>query len=414
MKKVIFAFALMATSAIHAQKSVNSPYSYYGLGDRNFSGNAENALMGGISAATDSTRVDVRNPASLGRLGLTTFSVGFTSHFRTISTHSNSERLKTSSIDYISLSFPVYKKIGVSAGLAPYSSTGYKLSSIENNITQTFEGVGGLNKLYLSAGYEIINNLRIGAGISANFGKVELENITKNTNVLYATRENSKSIYRGIDFNLGVQYDTQITEKHQLMTGFAYQPKSNLKATNERSMSLLHYTESGILVKDSQRVDLGNSATTTLIVPSQMTLALGVGEKQKWFAGTDYTMINNNEFHNPFITSDFVTYNQGYKIAVGGFYIPQLNSFTSFWKRTTYRLGFYFEETGIILNNQKIDDMGVTFGASLPIKGFSSLTIGGQWGRRGTKNQNLVKENYFGIKIGLSLNDRWFQKSKYN
>jgi hypothetical protein len=45
---------------------------------------------------------------------------------------------------------------------------------------------------------------------------------------------------------------------------------------------------------------------------------------------------------------------------------------------------------------------------------FSNLNIGFEFGSRGTTAAQLVKENYFGIKIGLSLNDQWFIKRVIN
>jgi len=35
-------------------------------------------------------------------------------------------------------------------------------------------------------------------------------------------------------------------------------------------------------------------------------------------------------------------------------------------------------------------------------------------GKRGTTDQNLVKENFVNFQLSLSLNDRWFIKRKYN
>jgi hypothetical protein len=34
-------------------------------------------------------------------------------------------------------------------------------------------------------------------------------------------------------------------------------------------------------------------------------------------------------------------------------------------------------------------------------------------GSRGTLNNNLIKENYGKIKLGINLNSSWFQKRKY-
>jgi hypothetical protein len=50
----------------------------------------------------------------------------------------------------------------------------------------------------------------------------------------------------------------------------------------------------------------------------------------------------------------------------------------------------------------------------LPFQGFSNINLGFEVGRRGTTNAGLIQEDFFSIRLGLSLNDRWFVKNKYN
>ncbi|MDO4880128.1 MAG: hypothetical protein Q3983_02515 [Capnocytophaga sp.] len=418
-KNLLFIFVLFLSIFVYSQKGTNSPYSYYGLGTIRFSGNTENALMGGITAYSDSTRVDVRNPASLGKLLFTTYSLGLGADFRTMKTNTTSYSTKTTTIDYLALSFPVYKKVGVSLGLYPYSSVGYKLSSQENrngdNQILTFEGNGGLNRVYIATGYEIYEGLRIGAGVYFNFGKTDIENLHQVQGGTYLTREQNSSSLRGTNFNFGAEYERKISDKLTLSTTFSYLPKATITSTNSRSLSTLQYNSQGnLLVKESQTIDLGNDEKTNLVIPSQFNIGAGVGENQNWFAAVDYTLINNNEYSNPFITSTFVEYKKGYRVSLGGFYLPDYKSFTSYWKRVVYRLGFHYENTGISLKNEDITDFGISFGVSLPVRGFSNVTVGAIYGKKGTLAQNLVKENYIALKIALTLNDKWFQKSKYN
>lgn len=414
MKKIIVLFALCVVGNVFGQKSVNSPYSYYGLGETRFGGNTENMLMGGVSSFADSTRVDVRNPASLGKLLLTAFSFGYTNDFRTLKTNESSQRVSTSAVDYVALSFPVYKNFGVSVGLSPYSSVGYKLASIQPDLVQTLEGKGNLNRVYLATGYQIVKGLRLGAGMYFNFGKTEINNFSKPSDALYTTGEYSSSIYRGVNFNFGSQYDYKISNRLFATFSLAYTSQSTIKSTNSRTLSVLQNTDSGTIVKDTQSVNLGELAKTDLVIPSQFTFGLGIGNQTKWFIGVDYSVVNNDEFSNPFMSSGIVSYEKGYKYAIGGFFVPQMSSFTNYWKRVTYRAGFYYENTGITLNNEKINDFGMSFGVSLPVRGVSNVSVGALLGSKGTKNQNLVKENYIGLKIGFTLNDKWFQKSKYN
>jgi hypothetical protein len=73
----------------------------------------------------------------------------------------------------------------------------------------------------------------------------------------------------------------------------------------------------------------------------------------------------------------------------------------------------------MVINNTEINNFGITFGVGLPLAsgnnvGFSNINLGFEVGNRGTTDANLIKENYFKVNIGLSLNDRWFVKRKIN
>ena len=81
----------------------------------------------------------------------------------------------------------------------------------------------------------------------------------------------------------------------------------------------------------------------------------------------------------------------------------------------TYRAGLHFENTGLEINNETINEFGISFGLGLPVGNvFSNANIGFEIGKRGTTRANLVQENFMNLQLSLSLNDRWFQKRKYN
>jgi hypothetical protein len=74
-----------------------------------------------------------------------------------------------------------------------------------------------------------------------------------------------------------------------------------------------------------------------------------------------------------------------------------------------------FEETGINIRGEDVNEFGISFGAGLPVgRLFSNINIGFEFGRRGTTNNGLVQENFFNTFVSLSLNDRWFKKRYYD
>ena len=100
---------------------------------------------------------------------------------------------------------------------------------------------------------------------------------------------------------------------------------------------------------------------------------------------------------------------------IGGFVIPNYRSFNSYWSRVVYRAGARFENTGLKINGESINEFGISFGVGLPMgRLLSNTNIGFEYGQLGTTNADLVQENFFNVQISLSLNDRWFQKRKLN
>jgi hypothetical protein len=71
-----------------------------------------------------------------------------------------------------------------------------------------------------------------------------------------------------------------------------------------------------------------------------------------------------------------------------------------------------YEKTGLVVNGESINDVGLTLGLGLPITGLSNVNIGFELGKRYYIG-GLVQENYANISIGFSLNDKWFVQRKF-
>lgn len=419
-KSFITILILFVSLMSFGQRTTNSPYSYYGIGELNFAGNAEERFMGRLGVHADSIRLNMQNPASLAKLQYTAFTAGFSLKSNQITSKSGTEKTQSSAVDYVALGFPIYKNLGLSFGLLPYSSVGYKFSSLSTGNSpkkyNRFEGSGGVNQLFTSLGYTLYKGLSVGASAKIFFGNTQMTTYELKENVELFTSENNQSTLRGAALSLGLYYEKPVTKHLEVNASLVYTPQTKLNSNNTRSISTGNFASNGsVVIRDNINIDLNalNLSSTKITLPSQLELGLGLGQKRKWFAGIEYTHISSEKFSNPLITSNKVTYENGYQVAIGGFFIPQYNSFSSYWKRVVYRAGVHYEKTGILLNNESITDFGISFGASLPVKGFSNATIGFETGKRGTLSQNLVKENYFNLRIGFTLNDKWFQKTKY-
>ena len=74
---------------------------------------------------------------------------------------------------------------------------------------------------------------------------------------------------------------------------------------------------------------------TDLILPSKFSFGAGIGEPRKWFVGAEYTSQKTSNFSNALYSSSATTYEDASTISLGGFYIPNYNTFNGYFKRAS-------------------------------------------------------------------------------
>lgn len=413
IKKIGIIIVVLTTSLSYAQQSGSpSPYSFYGIGTQQFRGTTENRAMGGLSVFSDSLHFNLRNPASLAKTRFVTFTVGGSQDEVRLEDNNNSSNGSNSSLDYIALRFPVAKNIGVSFGLIPVTSVGYQLDQSTDDVLDQFTGTGGLNRVFVSAGFKPIKGLSVGVSGEYNFGNIQNETFQSLEGVELGIREGNRSNLFGFTFNLGAQYEFDISNSLKFHSSVSYIPNTTINSENSREIASLQFND--LVIAEIDLVDI-IVPDSDFDFPSALTLGVGVGQKDKWFFGGEYTNQANSSFTNRSFTLDNASFEDATQVRLGGFYIPDHTSISSYFKKITYRAGVRFEETGLVISNESIDEFGISFGVGLPAgRILSNINIGFEYTQRGTTNANLVQENIFNFNISASLNDIWFLKSKFN
>mgnify|MGYP000278815607 CR=1 FL=1 len=407
IKKIIISACLFLSLVSFAQEGTASPYSFYGIGDVRFKGASENRSMAGLSIAPDSIHINLQNPAGYSDLKLTSFALGGTYNTTSQKTDSKSGSARRTTLDYLAVGLPL-GKLGMGFGLIPYSSVGYKIKTVNlDGISTILDGSGGMNKVFLGLGYKLGANLSLGADAQYNFGKIKTSSFIIDSDIANGTSEVNSSVLSGINFNLGLMYQSKITKKMSLYSSLSYTAESTLvsKSTREISNSI----DDPYTLEDARSLKL----------PSKLSFGAGLGENRKWLIGAEVSLQSTGNvvnFYNEVNNSAYnVVYGKSSKYAIGGYFIPNYKSYTSYAKRITYRGGLKYEKTGLIVNSKSINDMGLTLGIGMPLSGtFSNINFGFELGKKGTTTANLVQENYANLNVGFSLNEKWFEKRKYN
>ena len=418
MKYIYLIIFLAGSPFIFAQSNTSSPYSIGGLGEIAFKGNAINRLMGELDIVSDSLHANLNNPASLGDLKLVTYSLGLNYKSTKLSSSASNESVTSASIDYLVVAIPT-KKFTFGFGILPATSVGYRLQSVIegddiNNVVNRNEGFGGLNQTFLSIGFKVFEFLNFGVSANYNFGKITNESSRQEQNIDFGTFFTKTSSLAGFNYRFATQLKIPLTSKARLDAMAYYVPNNSLTATNES----VYFTRSVTTqdLGDFENVDLAaiNLDETTISLGNQYSFGLGITKDKKWFVGGQYSRRNSADYVNNFISLDNITYANGSRLSFGGFYLPDYSSITSYWKRIVYRAGVRFEDTGVLFNNQPLKETGISFGVSLPMAGFSNANIGFEFGKRGSQDNGLIQESYWNLIVGLSLNDIWFIKRKFN
>ncbi|GFD74059.1 membrane protein [Alteromonas sp. KUL156] len=419
IKRFILGVFVLTSSVIIAQRNSASPYSYFGIGESFEAVTVEQASMGGIGVAMkDYHHLNFTNPASNADLKAATYAIGGSLTFLTVKEQNASQTGNSTNLRYISLGFPVGKNAGLSIGLQPFSSVGYSLLNDENadNVT-LFTGEGGANKIYASYGMYVYKGLSIGAEAGFIFGSIDNSVLNQRADVALATKHEESFNLRGGQFKLGIQYKTELKNKLQLSTGASFILSTDLSAKGSEKMYSLSFNGSG---QEVPRNELFNRTLNgNISMPLKSIYGFGLGKENKWYVGINQEFQTALESNSVFIADGSShKYEDSNKFAIGGYFIPKINSISSYWDRVTYRAGLRFEDTGLLVkttdNFTSVKDFGINVGLGLPLpRQLSNVNIGFEYGQRGTTNNNLIKEDYFNVRLSLSLNSiKWFQKTR--
>ncbi len=431
IKAVFVAFLLAFSATANAQTTVQSPYSKAGIGNLKRSVLPNQRAMGGIGAgvfrSSHINNINMLNPASYAGIYLTTLDIGVSGSSSNIVTDNLKENSFNSSLSHVAMAFPVSAKSAFSIGLVPYSELGYDFKNtveIGNSSDNTktadyiYSGEGGLSKAYLGYGVQFGDHFRIGANAEYLFGNLIQSRSTEYVDVDGAinSRNQVKNSVYGFNFSYGVQYDFRLGSKTSLVLG--YSGASSSKLNSERS----HYAT--IYYKDSQgneqsaldTLDLTENGKTNLKLPLQHTFGFTLQRENKWLFGADYRMGKWSQ-----LSIDNVNQNlhDTYGVSVGGQFTPDITAINGYFKRVDYRFGFAYDKTYVQINGQDIKQTAVTFGLGLPLSSYArssfyKMNVSAEVGRRGKVANGLIQERYVTFHLGFMLNDKWFQRFKFD
>jgi hypothetical protein len=321
-------------------------------------------------------------------------------------------------LNYLAMGFPIkMKKWATSISVMPYTNVNYKLSYTQEIINSpatvqvTEEGTGGINQFSWAHGVAITRNISVGARLNYLFSSIErsfdnyLADVPITSGIVIPTIHTRQNFS---DFNftggISIRKDSISSHNYRLNFGAVYDFKGNIRTRYYEAIELR--TSRAIL--DT----LANNTIRTTTLPQTLTAGLSFGKPEYWTIAADVAWLDYAQYKD--INGNSENASTGWRIAAGAEVTPNPTSLSSYLKRITLRAGVSYDKYPYLVNGNSVTDFGINFGFSTPVSRVSSLDFGFKTGRRGDINKNIVEEKYFKIYFGVTFNDQWFIKRKFD
>ena len=390
----------------------NRQYSMYGYGLLSDRATSMQRQMGSIGYAMHSGRqINVMNPASYASVDSLTFLFDMGADMTILWQKQDDikERSFGGGLDYITMQFPIWKYIGASIGLVPYSYVGYAFGADIDHGAMTNQGEGGINQAYLGlAG--TYGGFSLGFNVSYDFGNI--------INDVFSTPETSgQTLFEHVmqirdwDLVLGAQYTAKVSRDERLNLGLTFSPK---KTMHGKTWATLQETS-----RDSE-------ADTIAFMNMKgkyyrpMSIGAGIGfvheRNSRWMVEFDFTYQEwSKALYSPLYSLNNpdnqvfqgMNFRNRTKFAFGGEFVPKIRG--SYWERLAYRAGAYYNNDYLNIQGNHLREFGVSAGVGfITPEGKTMINVGLEYKHRQAYPNSLITENFFNITLGVNFNELWF------
>lgn len=417
-KKIIASFLLAAmTVSTYAQSGTNSAYSQYGFGVLADQSLSANRGMNGVGLAMrQGNRANVLNPASYSAVDSITmiFDMGLAGQITNIKEGKNSVNANNASFEYAVGSFRLLKNVGFTFGIIPFSNVGYNyaheqyLDETNGTMTTTMKGSGGLRQVFIGAGWRFLKPLSVGFNLSYLWGSIDRTVTSSSTVDMYNLQKTYSASVRNYKLDFGLQWQQRLSKTDDVTLGVTIGLGHKLGAdptlvvaNTSTSQSTTYTIKNGLKLPMTYAAGVAWQHRHSLLIEADVKM-------QKW-GSTEFPVYENNDYQ---LKSGILK--DRYEVRAGAEWTPNRMS-RNLLNRVNYRIGAGYATPYYKINGQNgPKELSVSAGFGIPIQngwnGRSMLSITGQWVQ--TSATGLLKENAFRLTIGMTFNERWFQKWK--
>lgn len=392
-----------------------SIYTRTGLGDINYAFSARRTAMGELGTALfDRDHLGAWNPASWSRLNLTRLETGINYQGFDIADNQSSAYYGFANFAGLMLGVPLQRDYGLSLafGVVPYTNSRYDVAEDYPNDavphSLTYQGRGSLTKTFVGMSYTLPIGVSIGATLDYFVGNFKyLTTLGFSDESLVSSEYRRTNKLSGIGTTLGVISNDfaqllNIRNVQDLRLGLTYTFSGEFDA--EVSNSVDNYRGIKDFTVGLAPLTLSSEKTNAKL-PDRLGLGASMTYDNSYIFLLDYLYQpwSKYEFNNQ--TDPSLRDLQ--KLSAGFEYRGRQGSNT-FWGNVMLRGGLSYEQTQYNIKGQGINQYSVYGGFSLPLEYENSIDVALEYGMRGTKDFNLMKENIYKLSVSLSLGELWF------
>ncbi len=405
-----------------AQADVYSPYSVFGVGQ--IAGKSMNVRLKGMGGVANGMYgiglINTANPASYAKIDSLAFLFDAGFYFKTsnFSTSNLSETSNNASFDHVAIAFGLTDWWKVAVGVKPYSSLGYQMivnsyNDEVGNYTTAFEGSGGLNQVIIGNAFKLGKHFSVGANVNYVFGDSETLTTLYFPDSIYriSSRRGIDLMVSSFKFDYGLLYNTNIEKDFSLSIGLTYDQRVRLKGkqtTFIRTMAANSSTGAEYLV---DTIVYKANDTTRMTMPQSFGIGFVLQKNNRWSVGADFDWTQWSQFARDGVNDSL---KNAWRVTVGAEYTPSYSSISNYFRKVTYRVGGFYEQSYLELKGHSLNKMGFSVGASLPLpRTQTKVNVAAEVGRFGTKQDGLIQESYLKFNVGVSVFEHWFMKRKY-
>ncbi|MET0461805.1 MAG: hypothetical protein ABW007_01570 [Chitinophagaceae bacterium] len=408
-RSLLMSAGVIAISQVNAQ-NMNSPYSIYGIGDIDFRSYNRTSGMGGAGLALNSSYYLIdNNPAAIAGLQKSFYTIdaaftGKTVRYSGGPINADNSDNKDFWIKRLAFAVKINNSWASGIGIGQFSNVNYVLSGTKpvdgttGTYTTYYEGDGGLNEYYWNNAFKIGKRLTLGVKASILSGSVNQTETVSDAGLSTPVSTKIQDYMSKARFQFGAIYTQPLNKHWDLSFGGKYIPTVNMRS--DRSLTVTDGS-STILEDDFIKTD-------RFSLPNTYAGGIALKKRNKITYALDYSYedwaslkIRDNGWQ--LINSSRVA---------GGI---ELSRQATTWNKQTVEKGFFqfgafFNNSYLQVRNEPIREYGITAGMGGIIGGGLFYTMSLEAGSRGTKQQNLIKENYLQATFTFSYRD--FLQSK--